>query len=647
MGKVRVHELAKEMGIPSSELLKKLNGIGIKAKNHFATLSEKEVQIVLSETSRSKQKVAEKKRSVKPSLPELKVTEGITVKEFAELVGKSPSEIIKRLMQLGEMVTINQPLDPEAIHVLAEQYGHEAKIISPEEAWEEEAPISIGDLEHRPPVVTVMGHVDHGKTCLLDAIRKTDVISKEVGGITQHIGAYQVTLHDDKKITFIDTPGHEAFTAMRARGAQVTDIAILVVAADDGVMPQTVEAIDHARAANVPIVVAINKIDKPEANPEKVKKQLTEYGLVPEEWGGDTVFVEVSAKEKKNIGELLEMILLVAELQEFKSTRKGHAKGVVIEAKLDKGRGPVATILIQKGTLRVGEAAVAGLAYGKIRALLDDRGNNLLEAGPSQPVEVLGFSTVPQPGDEIKVLTDEREARRIAEERALKRRLIEKELRKKHITLDELFERIKEGEVKKLNLIIKGDVRGSVEALKESLEKLEQDEVKLEIIHGGVGGVTETDVMLAAASDAIIIGFNVRPDPKTKERAARENVDIRTYRVIYQIIDDIKAAMLGMLKPKFMEVEQGRAEVRATFKISKVGVVAGAYVLDGEIICGAQTRMIRDGIVIYEGKIASLRRFKEDVPKVKAGFECGIRLENFQDIKVGDIIETFTMVEKT
>ncbi|MDI6689037.1 MAG: translation initiation factor IF-2 [Actinomycetota bacterium] len=647
MGKVRVHELAKEMGIPSSELLKKLNGIGIKAKNHFATLSEKEVQIVLSETSRSKQKVAEKKRSVKPSLPELKVTEGITVKEFAELVGKSPSEIIKRLMQLGEMVTINQPLDPEAIHVLAEQYGHEAKIISPEEAWEEEAPISIGDLEHRPPVVTVMGHVDHGKTCLLDAIRKTDVISKEVGGITQHIGAYQVTLHDDKKITFIDTPGHEAFTAMRARGAQVTDIAILVVAADDGVMPQTVEAIDHARAANVPIVVAINKIDKPEANPEKVKKQLTEYGLVPEEWGGDTVFVEVSAKEKKNIGELLEMILLVAELQEFKSTRKGHAKGVVIEAKLDKGRGPVATILIQKGTLRVGEAAVAGLAYGKIRALLDDRGNNLLEAGPSQPVEVLGFSTVPQPGDEIKVLTDEREAKRIAEERALKRRLIEKELRKKHITLDELFERIKEGEVKKLNLIIKGDVRGSVEALKESLEKLEQDEVKLEIIHGGVGGVTETDVMLAAASDAIIIGFNVRPDPKTKEMAARENVDIRTYRVIYQIIDDIKAAMLGMLKPKFMEVEQGRAEVRATFKISKVGVVAGAYVLDGEIICGAQTRMIRDGIVIYEGKIASLRRFKEDVPKVKAGFECGIRLENFQDIKVGDIIETFTMVEKT
>ncbi|HAW59923.1 MAG TPA: translation initiation factor IF-2 [Actinobacteria bacterium] len=655
MNKVRVHELAKEVGLSSAELIKKLDAMGIRVKNHFATLEESTVERFRASKDESaaegkSAEISEKPKAKEPpelkkkTFKELRVPEGTTVKEFAMMVGKSPTDLIKILMRLGEMVTINQPLSHEAINVLADEFGYEAHIIFPEEMGEEyvEAPT---DIRPRSPVVTVMGHVDHGKTSLLDVIRKTDVISQEFGGITQHIGAYQV-VRDGRKITFIDTPGHEAFTAMRARGAKVTDIAVLVIAADDGVMPQTIEAIDHARAANVPILVAINKIDKPEANPEKVKKQLTEHNLAPEEWGGHTVFVEVSAKQKINIEELLEMILLVADMRELEANYGGPASGVAIEAKLDKGRGPVATVLVHRGTLRVGNAIVAGLAHGKVRAMMDDKGNQITEATPAMPVEVLGLSSVPQAGDEVKVVADEKAAREIAEERALKRRVIEMRKRKA-VTLDNLFERIKEGEVRELNLVIKGDAQGSIEALKEALEKIGQDEVRLNVIHKGVGAISETDVMLAAASNAIIIGFNVRPGPKAKELATREQIDLRTYRVIYQVIEDIETAKAGLLKPKFEEVELGRADVRATFKVSKVGTVAGAFILDGEIERGSKARMIRDGVVIYEGSIASLRRFKEDVPTVKAGFECGIGLENFQDIKVGDMIETFTLVEKS
>lgn len=577
-------------------------------------------------------------------LGELVVTEGATVKDFAELVKKNPSDIIKRLISLGEMVTINQPLSNEAINVLAEELGYELKIVSPVEEAAPEIKETLEDLEPRPPVVTVMGHVDHGKTSLLDGIRKTNVIASEAGGITQHIGAYQV-IKNNKKITFIDTPGHEAFTAMRARGAKVTDIAVLVVAADDGVMPQTIEAIDHAQAAKVPIIVAINKIDKPEANPEKIKQQLTEYGLVSEEWGGDTIFVEISAKLGTNIDDLLEMILITAELQELKASCKATTKGFVIEAKLDKGRGPVATVLIQQGTLKVSDSIISGVANGKVRALTNDQGNPVGEATPSMPVEVIGFSSVPHAGDEIKVVADEKVARQKAEERALKLRIIEKGKEKK-LSLEDLFQKIQEGELQELNLIVKADVQGSVEALRDSFNKLDQSEVKINIIHQGAGAISETDVMLAAASSAIIIGFNVRPAPKARELAQKEKVDIRTYQVIYQVIEDINAARIGLLKPEYEEIPLGRAEVRAIFKITKVGTIAGTFVQDGEINLDAKARLIRDGVVVYDGLIHSLRRFKEDVSVVKSGFECGIGLENFNDVKEGDVIETYKIIEK-
>jgi len=643
MAKMRVYQLAKQVGLSSTEVIEKLVNLGVEVKSHMCNLEDGEVERFLEaqgvkETVKPASKLATAKQITRP----LEVVEGATVKQFSEMVGHPPSEIIKMLINLGEMTTINQPMSNEAIKVLAEEFGYEAHIISPEEAEAKEVEIP-EELAPRPPVVTIMGHVDHGKTSLLDAIRETNVIAEEAGGITQHIGAYQV-IHKGKKITFIDTPGHEAFTAMRARGAKVTDIAVLVVAADDGVMPQTVEAINHARAAKVPIIVAINKIDKPEANPDRVKKQLTEYGLVPEEWGGETVFVPVSAKQRINLEELLEMITLVAELQEIKANPKCLASGTVIEARLDRGRGPVATVLIQQGTLRVGDPLIAGLAHGRVRAMFDDRGQPVSQATPAQPVEVLGLSAVPQAGDIFKVVADERTAKQIVEERVLKARILAH--RRPRMTLDDLFARIKEGEIQELNLVLKGDVQGSVEAIQESLEKLDQKEVRLNIIHKGTGAISETDVMLAAASDAIVIGFNVRPDPKAREMAARENVDMRLYQVIYKVTEDIRAALLGMLKPEFEEVEQGRAEVRATFKISKVGVVAGVYVEDGEIIRGAKARLVRDGVVIYQGAIASLRRFKEDVQSVKAGLECGIRLEGFQDIKVGDVIETFELREK-
>jgi len=678
---IRVYELAKEIGVSSRELIEALSRLGVSAKNHFAVVDSKSAVTLREEfgakpaqtleSSQAQPGVEAAKTSVKvetapepakeadsstakdglkekspvaqaKKLKELKVVESTTVKEFAELIERSPADIIKRLLELGEMVTINQPLDEEAINIIAEDFGYEARIVPPEEEIEEYEEC-LEDLEARPPVVTVMGHVDHGKTLLLDAIRKTDVISQEAGGITQHIGAYQV-MHNTKKITFIDTPGHEAFTAMRARGAQVTDVAVLVVAADDGVMPQTVEAIDHARDAKVPIVVAINKIDKPDANPDKVKQELVEHKLIPEDWGGDTVFVEVSAKKKTNINDLLEMILLVSEIQELKASRKCPASGVAIEAKLDKGRGPVATVLIKRGVLRVGDAITAGLAYGKVRALVDDKGNVIREAGPAQPVEVVGLSMVPQAGDEVKVVADEKVARQIASERALKRRLIEQARR--HVTLDDLFERIQEGQVKELKLIVKADTQGSIEAIAESLGKIDQVEVKLNIIHKGAGGITETDVALASAADAIIIGFNVRPDAKANDMAAKEKVDLRTYRVIYKVIEDITAARIGMLAPKYEEVDEGRAEVRQTFKVSKIGTIAGCLVQDGEIKRDALARLVREGKVVYEGKIASLRRFKEDIPSVKVNLECGIRLEDFHDIKVGDVIETYSMVEK-
>jgi len=680
---IRVHQLAKELGISSRELMDELEKMGIAVKNHFSAVedgvagrirekfqgegaqkkAEKPSESVLQEEkaekkddSSSETEKAQQTKVLEPEMPskengqeektdtlqELRVVEQITVKEFAELIGKEPTDIIKHLLELGEMVTINQSLDEASIRILAEEYGYDAIVVAPEEEAEEYEEAA-EDLEHRPPVVTVMGHVDHGKTSLLDAIRKTDVISQEEGGITQHIGAYQL-VHDGKKITFIDTPGHEAFTAMRARGAQVTDVAVLVVAADDGVMPQTVEAIDHAREAKVPILIAINKMDKPDANPDKVKQELSEYQLISEEWGGETVFVEVSAKQKTNINELLDMILLVAEIQELKASRKCLASGVAIEANLDRGRGPVATVLVKRGILKVGDAIVAGLTYGKVRALIDDKGSSLQQAEPAQPVEILGLSSVPQAGDEIKAYADEKEARQIASERALKRRLIEQA--HQHITLDDLFQRIQEGQVKELKLILKADTQGSIEAIAESLGKIDQEEVKITIIHRGVGGVTETDVMLAAASDAIIIAFNLRPDAKVRDMAEKEGVDIRSYRIIYKVIEDITAARLGMLAPKYEEVDEGRVEVLKTFKVSKIGVIAGCYVHEGEVKRDSLVRLVRDGAVIYEGKVDSLHRYKDEVSSVKAGLECGIRLEDFQDIKVGDVIEAYAMIEK-
>lgn len=578
----------------------------------------------------------------------LEVVEGTTVKEFAEAVGKPPAEVIKMLIRLGEMITINQPISSEALNVLADELGLEIRLISPEEKLDkeigEEVPAGEEALLPRAPVVTVMGHVDHGKTLLLDSIRETDVVSEEAGGITQHIGAYQV-VHGGKRITFIDTPGHEAFTAMRARGAEVTDVAVLVVAADDGVKPQTVEAIDHARAARVPIIVAVNKIDKPDANPEKVRKELSELNLVPEDWGGDAVFVDVSAKKKTNLQEILDMILLVADLQELKANQVLPAKGVTIEAKLDKGRGPVATVLVQRGRLKVGNTVVAGTAYGKIRALVDDKGNNLEEALPSQPVEIIGLSSVPQAGDEIQVLTEEKMARRIAEERALKRRLIEAGKRK-HLTLEELLTQIRDGEVRELNLVVKADVQGSIEAIREAMEKIPQDQVKVNLIHKGVGAVTESDVMLASASNAIVFGFNVRPDVKARTMAEKESVDIRTYQVIYKVLEDIETALLGLLPPEIEEVELGRAEIRETFKIPKIGLIAGCYVSEGEFKRGAKVRLVREGTIVYDGRIASLKRFKEDAVSVKAGLECGVGLEDFKDVKVGDVIEAYETLEK-
>ncbi|MFO0701482.1 MAG: translation initiation factor IF-2 [Nitrospira sp.] len=582
----------------------------------------------------------------KPRRKSVKVTPRTTVKEFAELIGQRPADIVRKLMDMGQMLTFHQPMNLDAASMLAEESGIKIDIAVEKvgdellqdvlETGGEERP------EPRPPVVTIMGHVDHGKTSLLDAIRQTNVAEGEAGGITQHIGAYTVSVRG-KQVTFLDTPGHEAFTAMRARGAKVTDVVILVVAADDGVMPQTIEAIHHAKAAGVPLIVAMNKIDKPTANPDRVKNALSEHGLISEAWGGDTIMVEVSAKQKTGLDTLLEMILLQAEVLELKADPHRQAKGTVIEAKIERGRGPVATVLVQSGTLRVGDAYVVGTFSGRVRALINDRGEKAPQAGPSIPVEVIGLPGVPSAGDVFHVVSNERVAREIAEERAQKRRAAELTSPTK-VSLDDLFAKIQEGSVKELAIVIKADVQGSSEALAGAVEKLSTDAVKLRVIHNAVGGIMESDVLLAAASRAIIIGFNIRPEPKATALAEQQGVDIRLYTIIYDAIADIKAAMEGLLEPTLKERVLGRAEVRQVFMIPKIGAVAGAYVVDGLISrTSAGVRVIRDNVVVYQGKLGSLRRFKDDVREVQQGYECGLSIENFNDVKTGDIVEAYTI----
>ena len=573
----------------------------------------------------------------------IRIGESIAVRDLASKMSYTAAEIIKKLFLMGVPATINQEIDYDTAALVAAEFGVTAEALPPEVDLTE-IPVIEDDpktLVIRPPVVTVMGHVDHGKTSLLDVIRKTSVTSHEAGGITQHIGAYQVNCQG-KKIVFLDTPGHEAFTAMRARGAQVTDIAILVVAADDGVMPQTIEAINHAKSANVPIIVAINKIDKPGANPDHVKQQLAEHELVPEEWGGDVIMVPVSAKKQMGINDLLENILLVAEVQELKANPNRDARGVIIEAQLDKGRGPVATVLVQNGTLRIGDSIVAGTTFGKVRAMINDRGESVKKAGPSMPVEVLGLSDVPEAGDELAAL-DEKLARAIADKRIEKQRT--ELMKSKKVSLDDLFQQIQEGHIKDLNIVIKADVQGSVEALTGSLLALNKnEEVRVSIVHSGVGAVSESDVMLAAASNALIIAFNVRPDANARKAADTEKIDIRTYQVIYDALNDVKAAMSGMLAPKYKEVIDGKVEIRQVMKFSKV-LVAGCYVLEGKITNNSKVRILRDNIVVFDGEVDSLRRFKDDVKEVAAGYECGLTLKDYRDFKEGDVLEVYKMEE--
>lgn len=573
----------------------------------------------------------------------VEVGESINVQEFAKLIKREVNEVIKALFMLGMMVTINQDIDYETAALIGSDFGVEVAQKAPEEDPTEIPEVDDPEEKRvpRPPVITVMGHVDHGKTSLLDAIRKTNVTAREAGGITQHIGAYKVS-YQGNPIVFLDTPGHEAFTAMRARGAQVTDVAILVVAADDGVMPQTIEAINHAKAAKVPIIVAINKMDRPGANPDHVKQQLAEHELIPEEWGGDTIMVPVSAHQKTGISDLLEMILLVAEVQDLKANPNLPAHGTIVEAQLDKGRGPVATVLVQRGTLHVGDTIIAGNTYGKVRAMVNDRGEKVKKAGPSTPVEVLGLNEVPAAGD-ILDSTDEKTARSVAEKRIAKRKEEELKLNSK-VSLEDLFQRIQDGEFKELNIVVKADVQGTIEALKASLEKIKNDEVKVVVVHAGVGAITESDVMLASAANALIIGFNVRPDANARKAAEQEKIDLRTYRVIYDALNDVEAAIKGMLAPKFKEVVQGRVEVRQVITISKL-LIAGCYVLEGKVTNSSKIRLVRDGIVIHEGEIESLRRFKDDVKEVAQGFECGITLEKYRDLKEGDVFEVYDMEE--
>lgn len=696
MSKIRVYELAKELNVSSKKLISMLQEeFNVEVKNHMSVIEDEDAELIkelltekeaedskessasndedkdkdeidvldkyeelysnqksfVKTKKKNKQKVAsnsveanEDNDSENSDKGVVEIPATITVKEFAEKINKPSTEVIKQLIFCGVMAAINQEIDFATAEKVAAKFDialtqttEEGNNIEEELDFEEDT-----NTEKRPPIVTVMGHVDHGKTSLLDAIKKSKVTATEAGGITQHIGAYTVKINDEK-ITFLDTPGHEAFTAMRARGAQVTDIVILVVAADDGIMPQTQEAINHCKAANVPIIVAINKMDKPTANADKVKQELTEYGLVSEDWGGDTITVPVSAKTKQGIDELLEMVLLTAEMQELKANPSRKARGTVVEAKLDKGRGAVATLLVQNGTLHVGDSILVGTTYGKIRAMFDDKGKKTKAAGPSIPVEVLGLSEVPSAGDKFTVVKDEKTARQMAEARKLK--VKEQQSFAHRVSLEDLYSQIQEGKVKELSLIVKADVQGSVEAMKQSLEKLSTDSVKVRVLHGAAGAITETDVTLASASNAIIIGFNVRPDSNASALAEKEKVDIKTYRVIYTAIEDIKSAMIGMLEPDYKEVILGTAEIRQTYKISNVGTIAGCYVLSGKIVRNCDIRLIRNGIVILEGKLASLKRFKDDVKEVATGYECGLSLEKFNDIKEGDIIEAYTMEE--
>ena len=647
MGKIRIYQLARELDIKSTELVDMLKELGIEAKSHMSTLEDETADLVKEMLAGDREGgQAEEQDSPEVATP-IKIEAPVNVKKIGEALQVNPNQIIKQLIEEGIMVNLTQNLTGDALQQVEKVLDikvHVEEEETPETQKEKGArKKKKQNLVHRPPVVTIMGHVDHGKTQLLDVIREANVVASEAGGITQHIGAYQVEVNG-RKISFLDTPGHEAFTAMRARGAQVTDIAILVIAADDGIMPQTVEAINHAQDAKIPIIVALNKIDKENANPERVKQQLTEYHLVPEEWGGETVVVEISALERINIEELLEMILLVADVEDIKADPEDKAEGVIVEAELDKGRGPVATVLIKEGTLRVGEAIIAGLAYGRVRAMINDKGERVKTAGPSTPVEVLGLSDVPVAGDFMETVPSEKEAKKIAGGRREKQR--EKEISSdRPANLEQFFARMQEEEVKELKIIIKGDVQGSVEALKDSLNQIKSEDVNLNIIHSGVGAITENDVILASASRAIIIGFNVRPDSRARRIGEQEGVDIRTYRIIYQVIDDVKKALEGLLDPEIREKVLGRAEVRETFRVPKAGTVAGLYVTDGKITRNSKVRVLRDGVVIHEGNIGSLKRFQDDVREVEANYECGLNVEGFQDVKVGDIIEAFVFEE--
>ena len=687
LSKIRIYELAKKLNIGNKDLMEKLKEFGIEANSHMSALTDEDASVIIEfygnaeeeakKETEQQDKVEEKSEQKEQPVKEDKIQqmnekkeedsekelevleeaqedlsikyigENITVKELSELLSVNGADLVKALFKKGVMASINQSLDFNTAVTIAEEYDiileREPEKDIMEEVFKEE-PDKEEDLQERPPVVVVMGHVDHGKTSLLDSIRHSNVTVQEAGGITQHIGAYTVQI-DGKPITFLDTPGHEAFTAMRMRGAQITDIAVLVVAADDGVMPQTVEAINHAKAAGVEIIVAINKVDKPSANPDRVKQELVEYGLLAEDWGGDTICVPVSAVNKQGIDSLLEMIILAAEMKELRANPNKKARGAIVEAQLDKGRGPVATVLIQDGTLHVGDPVVAGCAYGKIRAMTDDKGRRVKKAGPSTPVEILGLSEVPTAGDSFYVADNDKQARHVAETIIAKNRVDMIKNTPQKVSLDDLFTQIQAGNVKDLNIVVKADVQGSVEAVKQSLERLSNNEVRIRIIHRGVGTITESDVMLASASNAIIIGFNVRPEPAAKIFADEEKVDIRLYRVIYNAIEDISAAMKGMLDPVYEERVLGHAEVRQLFKASGVGTIAGSYVLDGKFIRNCKVRIVRDGIVVYDGDLESLKRFKDDVKEVAAGYECGLVFKKFNDIKEGDKVEAYDMVE--
>lgn len=677
MSKLRLYELAKELNVPSKDLIEVLKDeFNIEVKNHMSIIEEEDAALIKELLEGNEGKLAEltsktivdeyedilnqeagkikkDRRKRKNNQNEekqildvevIEIGETITVKELAEQINKPANDVIRTLMFLGVMAAMNQEIDFETAKKVAEKYEISAYIKENDSTLEEhfeEEEIEDENLESRPPIITVMGHVDHGKTSLLDAIRKAKVTDTEAGGITQHIGAYTVDING-QKLTFLDTPGHEAFTAMRARGAQITDIVILVVAADDGIMPQTVEAINHCKAANVPMIVAINKIDREGANQDRIKQELTEHGLVVEDWGGDVIAVPVSAKQNLNIDTLLEMVVLTAEMLELKANPGRKGKGTVIEAKLDKGRGAVASLLVQNGTLHAGDSIIVGSTYGRIRAMFDDAGKKIKSAGPSIPVEVLGLSDVPAAGDRFTVVKDEKTARQMAEARREKER--QENFNSAHkVSLEDLYSQIREGKVKELSVIIKADVQGSIEAIKGSLEKLSTDDVKVRVIHSAVGAITETDITLASASNAIVIGFNVRPENSAVALAEKDGVEVKTYRIIYDAIEDVKSAMIGMLDPEYKEVILGTAEIRNTFKISNVGTIAGGYVLTGKLVRNADVRLLRDNIVILDSKLASLKRFKDDVKEVNAGYECGFSLEKFNDIKEGDIIEAYTM----